>query len=232
MGPLEKFVMKLKYLEILNHITTTKEKFQELRENGWESLFATVVSFYKDQGIDVPDMNAPHKKGTDRPSQHRDVITIEHYYHFDIVNVVIDKQLAELDDRFPEQSKELLILSASLDPRDGFKSFKEDDICSLAKKFYPQDFTSSELHALNLQLAFYGEVIRQHPDLSDLCVKLVKTRLAEDYHLILRLVRLVLTLLVFTSTTERAFSALRIIKNRLRSKIKEEFFDDCMIVHN
>ena len=129
------------------------------------------------------------------------------------------------------------IIVIALDPRDSFKSFKKDDICTLAEKFYPQDFTSAELLALKQQLNFYGEDIRSHPELqripsvSDLCVKLVETRLADDYHLIHRLLCLILTLPVSTASTERTFSALRIIKNRLRSKIEEEFLDDCMMVH-
>ena len=45
------------------------------------------------------------------------------------------------------------------------------------------------------------------------------------------MIELVLTLPVSTATTERAFSALRIIKNRLRSKIEDEFLGDCMIIH-
>ncbi|XP_004298156.1 PREDICTED: uncharacterized protein LOC101302260 [Fragaria vesca subsp. vesca] len=221
----------------LNHISTTKMLLQNFRDNGWENFLETVISFCETHEIDVPDMSAPQRVGTGRSCQQNDDITIEHHYHFDIFNVVIDKQMKELDDRFPEQSKELLTLTAALDPQDDFRCFKKDDICSLAEKFYPQDFTSAELHALDLQLTFYAEDIHSRPELqnitslSELCVKLVETRLAEDYHLIHRLLCLVLTLPVSTASTERAFSALRIIKNRLRSKIEEEFLDDCMLVH-
>jgi hypothetical protein len=71
----------------------------------------------------------------------------------------------EIDDRFPEQTMELLVLSSALDSRDGFRSFNKDDICSLAEKFYPQDFTPSELHALKLQLRFYGNDIHHRDKL-------------------------------------------------------------------
>ncbi|KAI5339679.1 hypothetical protein L3X38_018951 [Prunus dulcis] len=47
----------------------------------------------------------------------------------------------------------------------------------------------------------------------------------------IRLTWLVLTLPVSTATTERAFSRMRIIKNRLRSTIADEFLADCMILH-
>ncbi|CAL8178523.1 unnamed protein product [Prunus armeniaca] len=67
--------------------------------------------------------------------------------------------------------------------------------------------------------------------LPQLYQQLVETTLAENYHLLYRLIQLVLTLLVSTATTERAFSCMRIIQNRFRSTIVDEFLDDCMILH-
>ncbi|CAL8999881.1 unnamed protein product [Prunus brigantina] len=66
-----------------------------------------------------------------------------------VSNEVIDYQLGELNTRFPYETVELLRLSSSLDPRDAFKRFNIDDIYTLADKFYPQDFTTTELQALN-----------------------------------------------------------------------------------
>ena len=51
------------------------------------------------------------------------------------------------------------------------------------------------------------------------------------YFLIDRLIRLVLTLLVFTATTERAFSVMKLLKTRLRNKMEDEFLADNMIVY-
>ncbi|CAL8100413.1 unnamed protein product [Prunus armeniaca] len=64
-------------------------------------------------------------------------------------------QLVELNTRFPEQTMELLYLTSALDPYNFFKRFNIDDICNLAEKFYPEDFTATELQALNQQLGFY-----------------------------------------------------------------------------
>ena len=61
--------------------------------------------------------------------------------------------------------------------------------------------------------------------------RLIETKLAETYYLIDRLIRLVLTFPVSTATTERAFSYMRLIKNRLRNKIGDEFLADCMLLH-
>ncbi|KAI5324243.1 Hypothetical predicted protein [Prunus dulcis] len=104
--------------------------------------------------------------------------------------------LRELNDRFLDQTIELLKLSSSLDPRNSFKSFKIEHIRNLAKKFYPANFLPHELKALEPEL---------------------------------RLIQL--TLPVSTLKTERAFLCMRIIKNRLRSTIADEFPADCMILH-
>ena len=51
----------------------------------------------------------------------------------------------ELNDRFTEQSIELLVLTTALDPKDQFKKFDIDKICVLAEKFYSEDFDASEV---------------------------------------------------------------------------------------
>jgi len=49
--------------------------------------------------------------------------------------------------------------------------------------------------------------------------------------LIDRLIRLVLTLPIFTVTTKRAFSAMKHVKIVLRNKMKEEFLADSMMIY-
>ncbi|CAL8096006.1 unnamed protein product [Prunus armeniaca] len=158
----------------LNFVENTKSQFQDMRAHGWDDLFMSVVSFCEQHGIDVPDMSSRYMMST-RHCMFR-----------------------ELNDRFPEQTIELLILSSALDPRNSFKSFNIGHLCKLAEKFYPADFSLSDLKGLEIEL---------------------------------RLIQLVLTLPVSTATTKRAFSCMRMIKNRLRSTIADEFLADCMILH-
>ncbi|CAL8156779.1 unnamed protein product [Prunus armeniaca] len=105
------------------------------------------------------------------------------------------------------------------------------------RKFYPTDFLPHELKALEVELKYFQNDIKRLPcfkeitTLPQLCQQLVETTLGENYYLIDRLVRLVLTLPFSTATTERAFSCMRIIKNRLRSTISDEFLGDCLILH-
>jgi hypothetical protein len=46
-----------------------------------------------------------------------------------------------------------------------------------------------------------------------------------------RLIRLVLTLPVSTTTTERAFSAMKHVKTRLRNRMEDEFLADNLVVY-
>ncbi|XP_021833944.1 uncharacterized protein LOC110773729 [Prunus avium] len=240
-------------------------ELDELRNNGWNDFIQSVQSFCEEHDINMPDMGARHTIGTCRSCQQRDCIIVEHYYHIDIFNEVIDYQLGELNTRFPNGTVELLSLSSALDPhyqlgelnirfpngtvellslssaldpRDAFKRFNIDDICTLAEKFYPLDFTTTELHVLNQQLRFYKidmdciQAFKNIDSIPILLEHLIETKLAETYCLIDRLIRLVLTLPVSTTTTERAFSCMRLIKNRLRNKIGDEFLADCMLLQS
>ncbi|XP_061360890.1 uncharacterized protein LOC133304843 [Gastrolobium bilobum] len=120
-------------LNVMQLVSSTKELIQELRDDGWKRILESVVNFSKLHEIDVPDLNAQYIEG--RGHRQHDQITIEHHYHFDIFNSAIDFQLQKLNRRFTEQTMELLSLSSSLDPKNGYKAFNVYDICSLAEKY-------------------------------------------------------------------------------------------------
>ncbi|XP_050369068.1 uncharacterized protein LOC126787190 [Argentina anserina] len=194
----------------MNFFSITKTILQALRDDGWDSFYQNVQQFGEDHGLEMPNMDVAYSMGTGRGCQQHDVVTNEHYYHFDVFNVIIDVQMMELNDRFTEQRIELLTLSSALDPKNQFKKFDMEKICRLAEKFYPEDIDASEVRAL---------------------IRLVETDLAKLFSLVDRLIRLVLTLLVSTATTERAFSAMKIIKTRLRNKMEDGYLSGCMMLH-
>ncbi|XP_058192114.1 uncharacterized protein LOC131309510 [Rhododendron vialii] len=229
-----------KSLDIINAmdlVSTTKALLHTLREEGFDPLMMHVKSICTQYDIDMPDMSARYKTDTGRTCQQKDVLTVEPHYHIDIFNAVIDFQLAELNDRFNEGVVELLVLSSALEPKDDFKSFNVDYICTLAEKFYPDDFTNQERHYLRLQLEHYKlDVPRQQKfqnmtTISELCRGLVETKKSESYHLIEKLIRLVATLPVTTTTAERAFSAMKHVKTDLPNKMKDDFLADSMIMY-
>ncbi|XP_073128232.1 uncharacterized protein [Henckelia pumila] len=106
-----------------------------------------------------------------------------------------------------------------------------------AEKFYPGDFNGQELHYLRSQLVHYkvdnihNERFQNISTISELCRRLVETEKAKYYQSIDKLIRLVLTLPVSTATTERLFSAMKLLKTSLRNKMEEEFLTDSMIVY-
>ena len=113
-------------------VFATKELIQKLRECGWDSLLEDAKLFCEKHGVEIPDLHAQYTAGHGRPRPQNDPITLEHHYRVDIFIATIDSMLQELNNRFPKNLIELPSLSAALDPKDGFKSFKVDDICNLA----------------------------------------------------------------------------------------------------
>jgi hypothetical protein len=124
--------------------------------------------------------------------------------------------------------KVLMTLCASLDPR--HDSFDISKICTLVENFYPEDFSSQERAQLESQLPHFQLDVCNHPELkilsslADLTVGLVKTGKATTYSMVDRLLWLVITLPVSTTTTERAFSAMKLIKTRIRNRMEMIFY--------
>jgi hypothetical protein len=202
-------------------------------------LLATVKSFCEENDIDIPDRNAHYSRAPGRSHRQDEgsLTTVEHYFRVNIFTAAIDFQLQEFKSRFGEQAVELLTLSVALRPKDAYKSFEIDDICKLAEKFYPKDFNVQERFCLKFRLEHYKLDVPKHSNfqnmstLSELCIGLANSGKSKIYPLIDRLIRLVLTLHVSTPTTERAFSAMKIIKTRLRSRMEDEFLADHMVVY-
>ena len=182
-------------------------------------------------------MSARYIMGRGRSCHQRDHITIEHRYQFDIFIAAIDTQLQELNNRFSNQIMELLNLSSAFEPKDAYKSFNMDSICSLVVKFYPEDLTDQERLLLKFQLQHYHLDVPNHPNLSNLSKisplyqGLVETEKSKVYYLIDRLLHLVLTLPVSTATTKRAFPAMKLVKTKLRNKMDDEFLVDSLVLY-
>ncbi|CAN0846522.1 Zinc finger MYM-type protein 1 [Linum grandiflorum] len=154
-----------------------------------------------------------------------------------VFNTIIDYQIEEIRSRFDEKVVELLKLSSCLDPSDGYKAIDIDAICTLAKKYYPLDFSEQEIEILEFQLRLYQVDVPNHPSLkklssvAELCYSLTETGKSSQFYLVDRLIRLILTLPVSTATGERVFSAMKIVQTRLRSKMHDEFLADSLVIY-
>ncbi|KAL4616345.1 hypothetical protein ACB092_07G192800 [Castanea dentata] len=203
-------------LNAMHLVSSTKNLIQQCIDEKWDDLLATVISFCKKRGIDVPDMNARYVARFGRSRHQQEDFKNEHYYKVDIFNARIDSQLQKLNHWFSEHAM--------------------DDIYSLVDKFYPIDFTDDEKNDLKKELDLYKYDVVQHSgfknlkNIFELCQWMVRTRKSEIYPLICRVVKLVLTLPVSTATIERAFSAMNIIKTDLRNKMEDEFLLDTMML--
>ena len=182
-------------------------------------------------------MNACYVERRGRARHQQTNFIIEHHYCMDIFCAAITFQLQELNRWFSEHVVELLILSSAFDSRVARESFRIDDICQLVNKFYPQDFTNLEKEQLKIELYHYEHNIVQHSsfqgllNIFELCQWLVRTGNSTIYQLVFQVIVLLLTLHIFTATTERAFSVMNIIKTRLRNKIEDKFLTDSLMLY-
>ncbi|KAJ9185150.1 hypothetical protein P3X46_004811 [Hevea brasiliensis] len=67
--------------------------------------------------------------------------------------------------------------------------------------------------------------------ISNLAEKVVKTKRNMLYSLVYRLITLALILPVATAFVKRAFSAMKIVKNRLRNRMGDQWMSDCLITY-
>ena len=125
---------------------------------------------------------------------------------------------------------------AWLNPCDSFIAFDKPKLLRLAQ-FYPQDFSLIELMILNDQLETYIIDMRYSSEfsklkgISDLAQKMVETKRRIVYPLVYFLVTLALVLPVATATVERAISAMNIVKNRLRNRMRDLWMNDHLLVY-
>ncbi|KAL9667239.1 hypothetical protein QQ045_001590 [Rhodiola kirilowii] len=78
-----------------------------------------------------------------------------------------DSQLQELNNKFNDDTVELMILSSASEPKELRTTFRVDDICKLVEKFYPIYFDEDERTLLRMKLLHF-ELVRQLPDFNTL----------------------------------------------------------------
>jgi hypothetical protein len=131
---------------------------------------------------------------------------------------------------------ELLSCMTAFDPSNSFATFDAQKVRRLAE-FYPNDMRGTDLLKLELQLDNYIDVMRQDDNckginnLVDLSIKLVETKRDKVYDMVYLLLKLVLMLPVATASVERAFSAMTIIKPKLRNKMCDNLLDDSLVTY-
>ncbi|XP_025647324.1 uncharacterized protein [Arachis hypogaea] len=208
-------------------VKVSKQRLQTIRDDGWSLLVDEVSLFCEKYNITVPKMDDIFvSQGRSR----RKAQKISNLYHFqvEIFYQVVDRQLQELNNHFTEVNTELLLCIACLNPRHSFLAFDKEKLIQLAQ-FYPLEFSSTQLLALDSQLENFILDVRSDDQFSKLngigalSQKLVETQKNIVYPLVFLLLKLALVLPVATASVERTFSAMNIIKSRLRNRMGDEF---------
>ncbi|XP_026440682.1 zinc finger MYM-type protein 1-like [Papaver somniferum] len=216
-------------------VTVCRERLQIMRDKEWDSLLSEVSSFCARHRIKVPDMNDVFQR-EGRPRRNTQEVNNLYHYQVEYLYTVIDMQLQELNNRFTDTNTELLLSVACLSPRDSFSGFDKDKLIHFSR-FYPRDFSPTQLVLLEDQLLNYIADVRSSNDFSelngitDLAIKMVDTKKDEVYPLVYLLLTLALILPVATATVERVFSDMKIVKNRLRNRLGDEWMNDILICY-
>ena len=142
--------------------------------------------------------------------------------------------MQELNNHFSETNIELLICVTYLNSNDLFASFDKEKLIRFSQ-FYPQDFSVTDLVILDNQLQTCILDMRSAKEflslneIGSLSVKVVQIKRSIVYPLVYLFVKLALTLPFTTASVERAFSAMKIVKNRLRNRMGDQFLNDYLI---
>jgi hypothetical protein len=167
-----------------------------------------------------------------RSSRFSTVQTNDDHFRRQVYIGIIDRISQELDTRFDEVNMELLSYMTALNPSNYFASFDAHKV----RRFYPNDFSSSDLLRLEMQLDNYIDDMRRQDsfqginNLVNLSMKLVETNRHNIYDLVYLLLKLVLILPVATTSVKRAFSMMNFINNRLRNRMNDGLLNDCLII--
>ncbi|KAK9740497.1 hypothetical protein RND81_03G040000 [Saponaria officinalis] len=115
-------------------------------------------------------------------------------------------------------------------------SYKRRDLEEMAS-FYPYDFDDVLVRVLSGELKNYIVDVRSHiafvglKGLGDLARVMVKTKKNVIYPHVYLLLKLALILPVATASVERAFSAMKYIKTKLRNRMCDDFLNNCLLTY-
>ncbi|XP_060183074.1 uncharacterized protein LOC132613030 [Lycium barbarum] len=181
-------------------INVAKTRLQELREDKkWNLFVAEVSTFCVKYNIVVPTFDESYVNSGRSRRKPADY-TFLHHYHVDVFCKIIDWQLQQHNDRFDEETTELLHGVACLNPIDSFSSFDIQKIMRMTE-LYPDDFDEFSMCSLENQLANYiidvRDIDKRFSNLNGLCdhsKRLVQTKKHSCYPLVFLLMKFALLL--------------------------------------
>jgi len=216
-------------------INVVKARLATLRDDGWDNLFFDVQEFCVPKGISVSNIDEEIPvRGCSRLKGRTD--TNLHHYRSEIFYVTIDKICVEMDYRFSEGSNIVLDCFSCLDPKNSFSMFDVEKLACIAD-IYHAGFSDDDRGTIREQLGTYVLQVKKHAsfssceDVQSLAMKMVQTEKHLVFSLVYKVIEFALILPVSTASVKRAFSAMKIIKSKLRNKINGVWFNDLMICY-
>ncbi|KAJ1279796.1 hypothetical protein BS78_04G182900 [Paspalum vaginatum] len=202
-------------VEAMSLVIDVKTRLVNLRSEGYEPLLDEAKAFCYENDIPIPNMehNVP-RFGRSRKGGRNNIA----------------------QDFITSVSSELLTCFACLDPRDSFSKFDVNKLARLTE-IYLDDFSFDDRKKIKEQLRTFLvhvrriEEFRVCQDLASLALKMAKLKRHIMFPLVYRLIELALLLPVATTSVERAFSAMKIIKTELRNKMSYAWLNDLMVVY-
>ncbi|KAJ1294689.1 hypothetical protein BS78_01G165000 [Paspalum vaginatum] len=222
-------------VQAMSLLIDVRTRLTDLRNEGWQPLLDDVKSFCIEKKIPVPNMDVAIPRWG-RSRLDGNLITQEHHYRVDTFLATLDAIITEMDHRFNEVSLELLVCFACLDPRGSFSKFDVDKIARLTE-IYDRDFSDLDRSNIKEQLRTFlihmrrVEDFRACHDFGSLAIKMVELERDTAFPLVYRLIKLALLLPVATTSVERAFSAMNIIKTDLRNRMSDEWLNDLTLCY-
>ncbi|CAM8880386.1 unnamed protein product [Rhodiola kirilowii] len=219
-------------IEVVSLIQNTKARFLALRENGWNELLVGVNNFCAKNGISILNMEDKVQSCFLLSRAN----TNDSHFRIDIYYQVIGRIGQEMENRFSESTTELLTCIGCLDPKNSFSNFNNSKIIRLAE-LYPQEFSVCALIELEEELKGWICEMRENENyvmlqaMGEVARKMVKVGYHTAFPLVYRIIELILVLPVATSIVERSFSAMKIVKTYLRSKIGDDFLTDWLVCY-
>ncbi|XP_057248213.1 uncharacterized protein LOC130590198 [Beta vulgaris subsp. vulgaris] len=221
-------------LNAIDQVNITRKRLQSMRDDGWGSLLDKVSSFCDTHENSVPNMNERFTL-EGKSKRKAPMVSNLHRYRAEIFYATIDFLLQEINNRFDEETTDILLCVASLSPINSFQAFDTQKLLKLAL-FYPSDFSTGYLGPLENQLGNYIVDMRSKKELcelkgiGELSSKLMETGKHVVYPMVYFLLKLALILPVATSSVERAFSSMNYVKNKLRNRMGDQWMNDCLVI--
>jgi len=141
-----------------------------------------------------------------------------------------------MNHRFSEESNIAHDCFSCLDPKNSFSKFDVDKLARLADIYYA-DFSDDDRGTIREQLDTYVLQVKRHAsfsyceDFQSLAMKMVQIEKHLIFSLVYKFIELALILLASTTSVERAFSTMKIIKSKLHNKIDDVWFNDLKICY-